>query len=395
MTPDTLEIDIPSANLHVKGLYFVERISGVGSNPRRTEMEDENTDPQTDPNIRFQVVVRGWSDLKQQTRAKTLLALPDEKMVKSLQNHRDILLIPRYWWPDLHNTLGPEEPGWWYTVSSEMWYQGYSSCRNRIGKDHQDEDRCPKCPAKINKRKKSDSKKNQGKNQKGHLEQATNRPSRSGPTPNYAEPPDDPNMDEDSEEESGRDSGDMQQGYLCISADPRRVGAGGGEDIILNPRELRESITLQQTTEDQKIWMTSAQTGFPLERDADEVINSKDVQMGRNTARYLHPAISAYIADWEAELTSTGTHPPPLAQAVIDLENEWSHKYVMGTWIAPTEPSPPSVIWHHDPPPLMANHPPRVTDSNIRITLREDSFKESFPTSDNGMGWVQIQQKSL
>ena len=141
MTPDTLEIDIPSANLHVKGLYFVERISGVGSNPRRTEMEDENTDPQTDPNIRFQVVVRGWSDLKQQTRAKTLLALPDEKMVKSLQNHRDILLIPRYWWPDLYNTLGPEEPGWWYTVSSEMWYQGCSSCRNRIAKDHQDADR--------------------------------------------------------------------------------------------------------------------------------------------------------------------------------------------------------------------------------------------------------------
>jgi hypothetical protein len=45
--------------------------------------------------------------------------------------------------------------------------------------------------------------------------------------------------------------------------------------------------------------------------------------------------------------------------------------------------------------PLMANHPPRVTDSNIRITLREDSLKESLPTSDNGLGWVQIQQKSL
>ena len=187
----------------------------------------------------------------------------------------------------------------------------------------------------------------------------------------------------------------MQQGYLCISADQRRVGAGGGEAIILNPRELREAITLQQTTEDQKIWMTSAQTGFPLERDTDEVINNKDVQMGRNTARYLHPVISVYIADWEADLASTGTQPPPLAQAAIDLENEWSHKYVMGTWISPTETSPPSVIWHHDPPPLMANHPPRVTDSNIRITLREDSLKESLPTSDNGLGWVQIQQKSL
>jgi hypothetical protein len=129
--------------------------------------------------------------------------------------------------------------------------------------------------------------------------------------------------------------------------------------MILNPRDLRWILTLQQTTEDQTIWMTSAQTGFPLEKEADEVTNSKDVQMGRHTARYLHPVISAYIADWEAELISTGTQPPPLAQSVIDLENEWS------------------------------------TDSNIRITLREDSLKEALPTSDNGLGWVQIQQKSL
>jgi hypothetical protein len=96
-TPDTLEIDIPSANLHVKGLDFVERISGVRLNPRSTEMEDENTDPQKDPDIQFQVRVKDWSDLKQQNRAKTLLTLSDEKMVKSLQHHRDILLIRRSW----------------------------------------------------------------------------------------------------------------------------------------------------------------------------------------------------------------------------------------------------------------------------------------------------------
>ena len=95
--PDTLGNDIPSANLHVKGLHFVERITGVGSNPRRAAMEEDNTDPQTDPNIRFQVVVRGWSDQNQQTRAKTLLALPTDKMVTSLQHHQDILLIPRDW----------------------------------------------------------------------------------------------------------------------------------------------------------------------------------------------------------------------------------------------------------------------------------------------------------
>ena len=214
-------------------------------------------------------------------------------MVTSLQHHQDILLIPRDWWPALQGTLGPEEPGWWYTVSSEMWYQGCSSCKNRIGKDHQDAERCPECPAKIKKRKNPGSKKTQDK-KKGRSERANDRPSRSGPPPNYAEPSDDPITDEDLEEEAGKDSGEIQQGYLCISADPRRVGAGGGEAIILNLRELLQAIVLQQTTED-----------------------------------HLHPAISEYIADWEADLTSTGTQPPPLAHAAIDLENEWSQKYVL------------------------------------------------------------------
>jgi hypothetical protein len=188
----------------------------------------------------------------------------------------------------------------------------------------------------------------------------------------------------------------MQIGYLCITADPRRVGVGGDETMILNPKELRKALTLQQTMEDQTIWMTSVQTGFPLQREKDEVTNSTETQMGRHTARYLHPAsISTCIADWESHLASTGTQPSPSAQAVIDLENEWSQKYVMGTWVAPTEPPPPTVNWYHDPPPLMSNHPPRVTDSNTRITLRENSLKEALPTSDKGLGWVQIQQKSL
>jgi hypothetical protein len=81
-TPDTLEIDIPSANLHVMGLDFVECISGVRMIPRIAEIEDENTDPQTDPDIQFKVRVKGWSDLKQQNRAKTLLTLSDKKMVQ-------------------------------------------------------------------------------------------------------------------------------------------------------------------------------------------------------------------------------------------------------------------------------------------------------------------------
>ncbi len=162
-------------------------------------------------------------------------------------------------------------------------------------------DTIPEMPDKNQSRKISVSKNTQDKNQI----------SRSGPTNdralspkidhNYAEPDsDDVNIEEDSEE----DSDEMQQGYLCTSTDPRRIGVGGGETITLNSRELCKDISLQQNAKDQTIWMTTAQAGFPLERDEDEVTNSKDTQMGRITPRYLHPAISTFIANWEADLTS-------------------------------------------------------------------------------------------
>ena len=100
------------------------------------------------------------------------------------------------------------------------------------------------------------------------------------------------------------DSEEIQQDYLCTSADPRRIGAGDGETIILNSSELRKDITLQQTADDQTLWMTTSQAGFPLTRDEEEVTNGKDAQMGRIKTRYLHPVISTFIADWATDLTS-------------------------------------------------------------------------------------------
>ena len=113
---------------------------------------------------------------------------------------------------------------------------------------------------------------------------------------NYAEPEsNDAEMEEDSDEMNKEENSEvMQQGYLCTSADPRRIGEEGGEPFIITPNELRDIIVLQQTTDDQTIWMTTAQAGFPLTRNEDEVTNSKDAQMGRTTSRYLHPVISTF-----------------------------------------------------------------------------------------------------
>ena len=89
--------------MHKRGIHFVESITGLGSNPKGTEMDREETDPQTDPNIRLRAVIRGWSNNNQQARARTLLALSDYKMTKALRNKEDIILIPRQWWSDTQN----------------------------------------------------------------------------------------------------------------------------------------------------------------------------------------------------------------------------------------------------------------------------------------------------
>ena len=54
------------------------------------------------------------------------------------------------------------------------------------------------------------------------------------------------NSDDDLDQE-------MQQGHLCVSADPRRVGGPGGEPTIISLEELRALLITQQSLEDQTV----------------------------------------------------------------------------------------------------------------------------------------------
>ena len=64
----------------------------------------------------------------------------------------------------------------------------------------------------------------------------------------YCELNEDVDMDSDNDLEQ-----DFQQGYLCVSADPRRVGGPGGEPTIINLKELQTLLHTQQTLEDQTV----------------------------------------------------------------------------------------------------------------------------------------------
>ena len=79
------------------------------------------------------------------------------------------------------------------------------------------------------------------------------------------------------------------KGLLLRTTDPRFPTNG---DIILTPTELRHLLAYQKQLPDQRVWATTAEAGFPLEEENEEIHNERDEWEGKQTARFLHPAIS-------------------------------------------------------------------------------------------------------
>ncbi len=98
------------------------------------------------------------------------------------------------------------------------------------------------------------------------------------------------------------------------------------------------------------------------------------------------------------EINSKGQAPSLMDQLAKRLQETWGRTYsnIQTTRIASPKITPQGKsTWEPDPKPLMTNHPPRVTDSNTRIVLLEGSLNGPCPQEDSGLGWVQIQRKSL
>ena len=133
-----------------------------------------------------------------------------------------------------------------------------------------------------------------------------------------------------SDDEEGLHGADDEiQGYLCVSADPRRSGpVEGGENLIITAEELRLSLQDQCQEEDQAVWMTTAQTGFPKTAVEGELDNDLDRQRGKLTARCLHPTISAFILQRQQELSMQDQAPSMTESRTLELESEWGTQEV-------------------------------------------------------------------
>ena len=105
---------------------------------------------------------------------------------------------------------------------------------------------------------------------------------------------------------------------------------------------------------------------------------------------YLHPAISNFILKRQEELISTGYALSSLphgdtSHATGGVMDRTRPDARMTDNISPRTTPPDTEACEPDLRPLMANHPPWITDSNIRISLSEGSLDGLCPKDDSGL----------
>ncbi len=173
------------------------------------------------------------------------------------------------------------------------------------------------------------------------------------------------------DEEGLHDTDDEIQGYLCVSVDPRRSGsAEGGENFIITSKELRMSLQAQCEVEDQTVWMTTVQAGFPTTASEGELDNELDRQRGKPTARCLQPVISAYILQRQQELSILDQALSMTENRSLELESEWGTQETHREDSDRGTDTDEDTTWESNPLPLMVKHPPRVTASNTKMPTR-------------------------
>jgi hypothetical protein len=86
--------------------------------------------------------------------------------------------------------------------------------------------------------------------------------------------------------------GTRLKGLLCRNADPRYAGLGddpGGGDVVLTAEQVRECLhrMSKMTEAGKRLWLTTREMGFALEREDNEMEEARDCKDGKRTASRL------------------------------------------------------------------------------------------------------------
>ena len=98
-------------------------------------------------------------------------------------------------------------------------------------------------------------------------------------------------------------------------------------DIILEQEDMSGDDTIQveqNAHQDPYVrWLTTKQMRFALEEEQNELVNLRDVQEGKTTARYLAPAISEFVRNGMNELGAASDEEMHTQREAYYLDQVW------------------------------------------------------------------------
>jgi len=142
------------------------------------------------------------------------------------------------------------------------------------------------------------------------------------------------------------------------------------------------------------IWLTTAEMGFSLTEEQDDVVCTKDVQEGKITDRFLAPAISRFAADTRRKAgtgANTDRQTTDVRGTLEDLHQRWGRANVTPNSedIKAQADNEAKVTnrfiriiqrkdlpWERDSIARAANDPEHIPDCNVKATITAAPFFE-------------------
>ena len=250
--------------------------------------------------LKFKAHIRGWKTEIRKERCQQLLDKNEYNLRRALLRPlwKDVLLIPRDWYPEHQPRY--ETSGWWYVPAEEILGRECKSCKvfheltEYVGAKRRKDGRgqCRNCqskesqtdvPSTRRKRKNATYKRAAVMNGDGNPRRSERTSGREHV--DYRESLMESDTKSDSDEEDS--SATLAYRLKLRAADPRYITSsedGNRGDVICTVEQVKELIARKAAAEDgiAAIWLTTAEMGFSLTEEQDEVVCAKDVKAGKN-----------------------------------------------------------------------------------------------------------------
>ena len=375
--------------------------------------------------LKFKAHIRGWKTEIRKERCQQLLGKNDHNLRRALLRPlwKDVLLIPQAWYPEHKPRY--ETQGWWYAPAGEILGRECKSCKafhelaEYAGTKRREKSRghCRNCQSKESQ---TDTPSTRRKRKTAAHKRATvmngdSIPRRSERTSgrervDYRESLMECDTLSDNDEDD--ESTTLSYRLKLQAADPRYITNsedGNRGDVICTVEQVRELIARKAAAEDgiAAIWLTTAEMGFSLTEEQDEVVCAKDGKEGKITGRFLAPAISRFATDTR----SMNRQPEDVQRELENLHQRWGRtntityseniKEQADKEAKVTEKfiriiQRKDLPWERDSIARAANDPEHIPDCNVNATVgRHFLFHEPIPRATNGQGYLRVTTKSL